>query len=75
MKRKKIKVAMKIPLTDEQSDIVSLMWETFMQPRSATFGQVVNIGCSGSVLNLRVFTPEQAKKINEVLESFDLKKA
>jgi len=69
----KIKVTMKIPLTDEQSETVSLMWEKFMQPQSATFGQVLNIGCCGSVLILRVFTPEQAVVINAVLESFDLK--
>jgi len=73
--KREIKVAMAIPLTVEQSETVSLMWEKFMQPQSATFGQVVNIGCCGSVLNLRVFTPEQAEKIAEVLSSFNLRKA
>ena len=60
---------MEIPLTNEQSETVSLMWEKFMQPQSATFGQVLNIGCCASVLHLRVFTPEEAKKISEVLQS------
>ena len=73
--KQKIKVAMEIPLTVEQSETVSLMWEKFMQPQSATFGQVLNIGCCGSVLYLRVFTPEQAKKISKVLSSFNLRKA
>jgi hypothetical protein len=70
--KNEIKIATKIPLTNEQAQVASDMWNKFGECGGATIGQV-HWFLGNYNLHMRILTPTQFAKVNKVIKSFKFK--